>query len=166
MSLSGGNEMTKEAVREMKIKHFSSLEQHFARKMLQLAEQESPELELASALLCRQASRGHVCLDLEQFIENKDEALQDFQIPSREEWTRILQKMAVVGSPGAATPLILEEHEGQKSPLFESLLAIRKSARYSTAGTFPGTAFLGRIPVAGRIGATLPSICGGRRFAA
>ena len=113
MSLSGGNEMTKEAVREMKIKHFSSLEQHFARKMLLLAEQESPELELASALLCRQASRGHVCLDLEQFIENKDEALQDFQIPSQEEWTRILQKMAVVGSPGAATPLILEEHEGR-----------------------------------------------------
>ena len=73
--------MTKEAVREMKIKHFSSLEQHFARKMLLLAEQESQELELASALLCRQASRGHVCLDLEQFIENKDEALQDFKSP-------------------------------------------------------------------------------------
>ena len=93
--------------------HFNALEHHFAQKMLQLAGQDSPELYVASGLLCRQASQGHVCLDLQHIMVNKDEAFQDFQIPSRYQWTRILQKTIVVGTPGSATPLILEEMGGK-----------------------------------------------------
>ena len=102
-----------ETTRVIGLKHFNSLEQHFAWKMLQLARQDSLELYLACALLCRQLSQGHVCLDLAQFIESNNEAFQNLTIPSRIKWTEILQETAVVGSPGATTPLILEEHKGR-----------------------------------------------------
>jgi len=92
---------------------FSELDIHFARLMVRLSGQEIPELSLASALVSRAVSEGHVCLDLSS-IEGRPLVTDDSNshtliCPELAAWREKLISSVVVGSPGEYCPLILDD---------------------------------------------------------
>lgn len=66
---------------------------------------EDPLVTLTAGLLSHTLSEGHVCLNLQTFVSASPQIQQ--QLPSAAKWQESLQKSAVVGQPGAFTPLIL-----------------------------------------------------------
>lgn len=105
---------------EKHIKHlkeqdlFSELDIHFARLMMRLSGDEEVALFLASALVSRATTEGHVCLDLSG-IEGKPLATEAagrkaVACPGLEEWLKKLDSSSVVGKPGDYRPLILDDH--------------------------------------------------------
>ncbi|MBF0278567.1 MAG: exodeoxyribonuclease V subunit alpha [SAR324 cluster bacterium] len=99
--------------------NYNPLDHYFASRLLQLADSESLELYLAGGLTSHQASKGHVCLDLEKFCSQKlewqdsQDQLQSMTLPGLEEWKQKLQNESVVGLPEENTPLIIDSHRGQ-----------------------------------------------------
>ncbi len=99
--------------------NYNRLDHYFALRMLKLAGKESLELYLAGGLVCHQASKGNVCLDLEAYSEQKlewqdgQDRTQTLICPSLNAWKKILKSMAVVGVPGSKTPLVLDEQNGR-----------------------------------------------------
>ncbi len=76
---------------------FSEIDIHFAKLMMRFSGQDIPELFLASALVSRATSEGHICLDL--FSELGDDSKL---------WEN-LYSSNVVGKPGDYKPLILDD---------------------------------------------------------
>ncbi|MCP4750032.1 MAG: exodeoxyribonuclease V subunit alpha [Proteobacteria bacterium] len=102
----------------MQQEEFSFLDRHFAGFMLKLAKNDSPELYLASGLLCRQTDQGNVCLDLpsyagRSFSWSLGDRERTLTLPRLPEWIDALKRCSVVGKPGQRKPLILEETGGQ-----------------------------------------------------
>jgi exodeoxyribonuclease V alpha subunit len=92
---------------------FSSLDRHFARFMLRLADGAEPALGLAAALVSRQAGRGHVCLDLAESAGQPlaavvPEIAVTARCPDLAHWLRLLRESKVVGQQGDFTPLVLD----------------------------------------------------------
>ncbi len=91
---------------------FSELDRHFAVLMTELSGNWSPELFLASALLSRAASEGHVCLDLADLAGSAFSPDTDtdyfFVLPELAKWKNCLESSGVVGRPGDYTPLVLD----------------------------------------------------------
>jgi exodeoxyribonuclease V alpha subunit len=88
---------------------FSGLELHFADFMERLAGGNRPALWLAAALLCRQTSAGHVCLDLPGWAAQANAPATELSIPPLPLWLEQLRETPVVGRPGAESPLILDD---------------------------------------------------------
>ncbi|MBW2168792.1 MAG: exodeoxyribonuclease V subunit alpha, partial [Deltaproteobacteria bacterium] len=92
----------------------SELDIHFARLITRISGQESPGLFLASALVSRATSEGHVCLDLSSLDEKPlipdEPGTETFRWPSLAEWREILvSSSSVVGRPGDYRPLIFDD---------------------------------------------------------
>jgi exodeoxyribonuclease V alpha subunit len=92
----------------------SKLDLHFARLMIRLSGQNLPELFLASALVSRATSDGHVCLELSS-VEGKplithDTSPDALYCPGLREWREKLDTCSVIGRPGEYKPLILDDH--------------------------------------------------------
>ena len=93
---------------------FSDLDRYFARFLERLAGGNNLELALAAALVSRNRSEGHICLDLavvagKPFQERADNAAQAVVCPDLVSWTQKLRASLVVGAPGEFRPLILDE---------------------------------------------------------
>lgn len=92
---------------------FEEIDLHFAALMNRLSESPGDALFLASALASRAVQQGHVCLDLRSVAGT---ALLDSSTdgpslvcPPFSTWQRVLERSAVVGSPGQYRPLILDK---------------------------------------------------------
>ena len=83
-------------------KDFIGLDRHFARFICRLAGTDDPVLCQTSARLARAVGAGDVCLDL----AGPDSEGED--LPSTELLER-LRGFSVIGAPGAATPLVLDD---------------------------------------------------------
>ena len=93
---------------------FSNLDIHFARLMIRLSNQGSPELFLAAALVSHYTQAGHVCLDLssvqgQPLVSGGNDA-EIFTCPGLFDWRKKLESSHVVGRPGDFRPLILDDH--------------------------------------------------------
>ena len=84
------------------------LDAHFADLLLRHAEQATPELALAAALVSRHAGGGHVCLPLARVAGQAPFDAQPWRAPTLADWRDALLGSGVVGEPGASTPLILD----------------------------------------------------------
>lgn len=96
---------------------FQSFVYHFANQMIRLEGKTSPELMLASGLLCHELFKGNVYIDLQKY-SNKQSKL-DFpenevklSFPELSIWQNNIKSCKCVGNPGDPTPLILENHDG------------------------------------------------------
>jgi exodeoxyribonuclease V alpha subunit len=70
----------------------------------------SAELALAAALVSRRVADGHVCLPLDEYAgQPLSDAAPRLRAPSRDAWAAALRRSPVVGSPGARTPLVLDD---------------------------------------------------------
>ena len=92
---------------------FSTLDRHFARMMSKLADRDTPWLLLASALVSRATSEGHVCLDLAALagrpLPRNGTERPGISCPALETWRGDLEASGVVGRPGDYRPLILDD---------------------------------------------------------
>jgi exodeoxyribonuclease V alpha subunit len=87
---------------------FSSLDKHFARFLLRLSGKDDPALGLAAALVSRQRSQGHTCLDLAAVAgRSPGEASEGVRCPDLPEWQLLLQASGVIGASGDFAPLVL-----------------------------------------------------------
>lgn len=92
------------------------LHERFARALGRIAAEERPEVLLAAALVSRQVSGGHVCLDLRRLIERRELASEEsgpVEIgawPSFEAWMEALRASALVGGEEEPRPLVLDAH--------------------------------------------------------
>jgi exodeoxyribonuclease V alpha subunit len=86
------------------------LDFHFARFLLDTAEQADELLGVAAALTSAARSEGHVCLDLTSLAASQlmSGTPLAFSLPSLELWRDRLLQSGVVGRPGAWQPLILD----------------------------------------------------------
>jgi exodeoxyribonuclease V alpha subunit len=76
---------------------------------LQRLDPAAPDSVLAAAALCSEAlAAGDVCLPLARLAGKRPWAESAFSLPSRAEWLARLRDSALVGTPGAFTPLILD----------------------------------------------------------
>jgi len=92
---------------------FSPLALHFAKLMVRLSGRDLPELFLASALVSRATSEGHVCLDLSA-IAGKSLVFHgpesgNFSCPDLKKWRKSLISCGAVGGPSEFKPLILDD---------------------------------------------------------
>jgi exodeoxyribonuclease V alpha subunit len=87
------------------------LDLHFARFLLDNAEQGDPLLGLAAALTSAARGEGDVCLDLAVMADQPlmPGTPQALRLPSLDRWREILLESGVVGRPGAWQPLILDD---------------------------------------------------------
>jgi exodeoxyribonuclease V alpha subunit len=85
------------------------LDAHFADLLLRHAKAPSPELALAAALVSHRAGDGHVCLPLARIAGTA--LLPDLRgpAPALDDWCHALDASGVVGPPGSARPLILDD---------------------------------------------------------
>lgn len=94
---------------------FSFLDHHFARLMLRLSRNESKELYLAAALVCKMNREGHICFDLSElenheFLqENFGDSWRSLTLPSPDQVEKIITAAHVLGAPGDLKPLILDK---------------------------------------------------------
>ena len=92
---------------------FSELDKHFASLMIGLSGGKSLEIFLASALLSRATSEGHVCLDLASMegrpLMDETPDSVPFVCPGLSEWRESLESSPVVGRPGDYKPLVLDD---------------------------------------------------------
>lgn len=90
---------------------FSPIARHFAQFVCRLDQKESNELALAAALVSRQVSEGHICVNLEDFSGQSvnQENSESLSFPQLDTWRKKLTDAAVVGSPGDFTPLVLDD---------------------------------------------------------
>jgi len=92
----------------------SPLDEHFARAVGRLAGEPRPEVLLAAALVSRQVSSGHPCLDLKRFAEGTvltDPDGDPADVPSWPDaarWSRALRDSPLVGDGDGDTPLVLD----------------------------------------------------------
>lgn len=88
------------------------LDAHFADLLLRHAKAPSPELALAAALVSHHAGDGHVCLPLARLAGTPVfDALPGLRgpAPALDAWCSALRRSGVVGAPGQAQPLILDD---------------------------------------------------------
>ncbi len=95
---------------------FSDLDRHFAAFIEAQNGRARPTLALAAALVSRQRSEGHICLDLAAvagtvFPDKPTEGVIPIRLPRLEDWLRDLRASAAVGAPGEFRPLVLDAHE-------------------------------------------------------
>lgn len=96
---------------------FSGLDLHFSRFMTRLAEEESPELKLACALVSYRTCAGDLCISIPEIagtpissvFGDTDVIEAAFVFPERELWLSVLSNSTIVGVPGEYKPLILDE---------------------------------------------------------
>jgi exodeoxyribonuclease V alpha subunit len=102
---------------EQKLQHLlaqrliAPLDLHFARFMLESAEQGGECLGLAAALVSAARSDGHVCLDLAALADTPlmTGIAGEWVSSSLTEWRDCLLQSGVVGRPGSWQPMILDE---------------------------------------------------------
>jgi exodeoxyribonuclease V alpha subunit len=103
---------TLEVLREGKV--LSALDEHFARSVSRVAGEDRPEVQLAAALVSRDVSNGHVCLDLARIgersvLEDEDGApVEGLQWPDVESWLAMLRSSPLVGDGEVVSPLVLD----------------------------------------------------------
>jgi exodeoxyribonuclease V alpha subunit len=92
----------------------SPLDEHFARAVGRIGADERPDVLLAAAMISRQVSNGHVCLDLGRLTQMStvyDDAGQpvaEHAWPSLQPWLQALRSSPLVGDRNAVTPLVLD----------------------------------------------------------
>jgi len=91
--------------------HLSDLDVHLTALLARLAGSDDPALMLATALASHRTGEGHVCADLTEvaggpFLPDVPDAPIAPALPA---WLAALRACAVVGAPGAATPLVLDD---------------------------------------------------------
>jgi exodeoxyribonuclease V alpha subunit len=91
---------------------WSALDIHFAGLMAKLAENTTPELTLAAALVSSHTRQGHICVDLfklagQQLPGGKD-GVEPVTCPAIDAWLDSLKRSSVVGRPGEYKPLVLD----------------------------------------------------------
>ncbi|WP_394559938.1 exodeoxyribonuclease V subunit alpha [Aquipseudomonas alcaligenes] len=99
---------------------------------LQRLQPQAPEAVLACAALCSEAlASGDVCLPLARVAGRRPWAEFDFALPAAAELCVLLESSALVGTPGAFAPLILEgerlylaRYQAYEQRLAERLLAM------------------------------------------
>jgi exodeoxyribonuclease V alpha subunit len=99
---------------------------------LQRLEPQAPDAVLACAALCSEAlASGDVCLPLARMAGRRPWAESDFALPGMAELRGLLESSALVGTPGAFAPLILEDerlylarYQAYEQRLAERLLAM------------------------------------------
>ncbi len=91
----------------------SSLDQHFARILCDVVGETDPSVRLASALLSRALSQGHVCLDLShrgvpsnQVGDDRDPVA--VEVPDVESWHAAIAASPLVGDTTSTSPLVLD----------------------------------------------------------
>ena len=94
---------------------FSDLDRHFAAFIEAQDGGDRPTLALAAALVSRQRSEGHICLDLAAvagatFPDKEVDGVTPVQLPRLKGWIKELKASPVVGSPGEFRPLVLDDH--------------------------------------------------------
>ena len=93
----------------------SALDVHFARAMGRIAGESRPEVLLAAALVSRQVSNGHVCLDLPQvaggaaLVDDSGTPLALQSWPSLHAWRATLRSSPLIGASADITPLVLDD---------------------------------------------------------
>ena len=88
------------------------LDAHMARLLSRLAGSEDPLLALATRLVCRATSQGHICVSLADAAGQPLAALGEVEpglAPPLPVWCEALRRHQVVGRPGDYAPLILDE---------------------------------------------------------
>jgi len=92
---------------------FSAIDIHFARFILDFAEDQDPAIFLAAALVSRTTAGGDICLDLKAVptASQGDQHAVDGPIacPPARRWRRKLASHPAVGRPGDLRPLILDD---------------------------------------------------------
>ena len=92
----------------------SALDIHFARLMTRLSGKALPELFLASALVSRATTDGHVCLELAPLagksLITDDTSTDPLYCPRLREWREKLDSCSMIGRPGEHKPLIMDDH--------------------------------------------------------
>jgi exodeoxyribonuclease V alpha subunit len=88
----------------------SDLDLHFGRFMARLAACETPELVMATCLVSRRTSDGHVCVDLDELAGTVlfAETASPWPAPALTAWQDALLASPVVGRPGDFRPLVLD----------------------------------------------------------
>lgn len=88
----------------------SALDRHFANAMTRIADDRRPEVVLAAALVSRQASAGHVCLDIPEVGARgfAVEGAAPVAIPDADAWLEALRASPLVAAPPDVAPLILD----------------------------------------------------------
>jgi len=100
--------MRKKIIEEIeKNNYFNSIDLHFAKFIEDLSgKEEDGTLALSAALVSRQLSEGHICIDLKSYMENNP--LPDIPLPDLEEWKGVLFSSSVTGKPGEKKPLVFD----------------------------------------------------------
>jgi exodeoxyribonuclease V alpha subunit len=93
---------------------FNPVDRHLANRLVRLSGKDCPVLGLAAALVSRELAGGHSCLSLGAFSgrsipEGGPESGQSICCPPRADWEKLLLETSVVGRPGDAKPLILDD---------------------------------------------------------
>ncbi len=91
----------------------SPLDEHFARAMGRIAGESRPEVLLATALVSRSVSNGHVCLDLRRAantapVDDAGTLLASEAWPEFDLWCAALRSSPLIGGPTDVTPLVLD----------------------------------------------------------
>lgn len=92
----------------------SALDEHFALGVSRIAGEERLEVQLAAALVSRDVSNGHVCLDLTRLRERpvvEDETgapKEGLDWPEPERWLEMLRSSPLVSDREALAPLVLD----------------------------------------------------------
>jgi exodeoxyribonuclease V alpha subunit len=123
--------MSSAAMSLFRCREFQPLAHYFAAHMLRLAfaktgrafDETALPLYLGSGLVCHEAARGNVCLNITDYAALDMRATQSdgreilVKFPEKEVWLRSLRATEIVGEPGMESPLILEE-EGKNARLY------------------------------------------------
>lgn len=91
-------------------RQLGELDLQFARFLLSKAGQPSELLALASALVCRATTEGHVCLDLKS-VDYQPLLQPGMELADLPQWRAALLASGVVGQPGDYQPLILDAQD-------------------------------------------------------
>ena len=130
----------------------SALDEHFARAMGRIAGESRPEVLLAAALVSRQVSNGHVCLDLSQvaggaaLVDDSGTPLALQSWPPLDAWRATLRSSPLIGASADITPLVLDDADRlylRRYSAHQERLAAVIQARSVEADTVVDRAWLG-----------------------
>lgn len=87
-----------------------SLSPHITETLMRLADNPSPELDIALRMAGQGLEEGHVCLNLRELASGNRTSPEGRQlpVPDLQQWRTSLKNSGVVGRPGEYAPLILD----------------------------------------------------------